>query len=447
MILFNKEKSDMKWSMFIMKTELNNSSILYNTINDGMVEIPKLELENINRFLSNVEELNEVYKKDWNALVAGDFILDSDVDEKKDYLERLKADYLQMDQMPLMIITTTSCNFNCPYCYEDGIERSHSFSLEKCEKLLEYLKNYLLANPKIKRVLISFYGGEPTLNFKAIKYLLPRLKQMFYNNKIEYDTSIVTNGYLLDDSTSAFLSKYNWVNAQITLDGTEKVHNCRRHLKDGSGTFNQIIENINNIIKKEYLSEVNIRLNIDENNCDNMLQLLEYLKTKLDISKIHLSLGLITKTVNDDTNINYINNYLISEKHYSKFANIFVHAKQMGFQLFDYYFTDGLCMAKNPYTLAINADGNIYKCVSLIGRNRFSSASIFSEDYSGSSYMDYSSYEYCFNKQCPLIPACNCGCPFQALINNGSMQTIFCEYEKVKMINELIQKKLHGEEI
>ncbi len=45
----------MKWSMFIMKTELNNSSILYNTINDGMVEIPKLELENINRFLSNVE--------------------------------------------------------------------------------------------------------------------------------------------------------------------------------------------------------------------------------------------------------------------------------------------------------------------------------------------------------------------------------------------------------
>lgn len=437
----------MKWSMFIMKTELNNSSILYNTINDGMVEIPKLELENINRFLSNVEKLNEVYKKDWNALVAGDFIIDSDVDEKKDYLERLKADYLQMDQMPLMIITTTSCNFNCPYCYEDGIERSHSFSLEKCEKLLEYLENYLLANSKIKRVLISFYGGEPTLNFKAIKYLLPKLKQMFYNNKIEYDTSIVTNGYLLDDSTAAFLSKYNWVNAQITLDGTKKVHNSRRHLKDGSGTFNQIIENINNIIKKEYLSEVNIRLNIDENNCDNMLQLLEYLKTKLDISKIHLSLGLITKTVNDDTNINYINNCLISEKHYSQFADIFVHAKQMGFQLFDYYFTDGLCMAKNPYTLAINADGNIYKCVSLIGRNRFSSASIFSEDYSGSSYMDYGSYEYCFNRQCPLIPACNCGCPFQALINNGSMQTIFCEYEKVKMINELIQKKLHGEEI
>ena len=430
-----------------MKTELCNSSILYNTINDGMVEISNAELNNICRYLSNYEELDEQYKNDWADLIEGEFIVDTDIDEKKSYLDRLKTDYQEMDQMPLIIITTTGCNFNCPYCYEDGIERSYSFTMEKCERLLEYLSNYLLAHPNIKRVLITFYGGEPTINFAAIRYLLPRIKKILENKEIEYDTSIVTNGYLLDDNVAEFLSKFNWVNAQITLDGTEDVHNSRRYLRDGSGTFRRIINNIKNIITKEYLSGVNIRLNIDESNCDSILHLLDYLKNEIDISRIYLSLGLITKTVNNNTNVNFINKHQISKDSYSQFANVFVYAKKLGFQLFDYYFNDGLCMAKNPYTLAVSADGDIYKCVSLIGRNGFSSSSIFSADYSECSYLDYSSYEYCFRKKCPLIPACNCGCAFQALINNGSINETYCEFEKVKIINEIIQRRLHGEEI
>lgn len=60
----------------------------------------------------------------------------------------------------------------------------------------------------------------------------------------ELQCSLVTNGSLLTEEIVSGLLNYNCKFVQITLDGPEYIHNCRRVAKDGSGTFQKVLHGI-----------------------------------------------------------------------------------------------------------------------------------------------------------------------------------------------------------
>lgn len=156
-----------------------------------------------------------------------------------DEVEKLKCFKIENNiSEKVTVLLTTKCNASCLYCYEKDnywIDIPNKLSHENSRKICKKLKK------KYDRIkILSFFGGEPLLNFQELKYITKIL-----NNFIQIDRyEITTNGMLLNDEIIKFFKKFNFY-ITISLDGPENIHNMLR-----VGTIHsKIIENINKLKK------------------------------------------------------------------------------------------------------------------------------------------------------------------------------------------------------
>lgn len=99
-----------------------------------------------------------------NNLLNMQMMLEDDIDEfqkvRNRYLENINGE----ENLHLTIMPTDGCNFACPYCfsYEKGCNVMSDETYQNILKLIELKSN------KLKRVVISWFGGEPTLATEKI---------------------------------------------------------------------------------------------------------------------------------------------------------------------------------------------------------------------------------------------------------------------------------------
>ncbi len=146
---------------------------------------------------------------------------------------------------------TRECNFNCRYCLytnEHGLERRHesiNMSWEIAKKSVDYLYAH---SSDARKIGVSFYGGEPLINFQLIKRVVGYCKSLFYTKRVEY--RMTTNASLFTDEIIDYIVSNNF-NIAISLDGDEKTHdNHRRFAVNGRGTFATIIKVVEKIRNK-----------------------------------------------------------------------------------------------------------------------------------------------------------------------------------------------------
>ena len=112
----------------------------------------------------------------------------------------------------MTIAPTRECNFACPYCYEP--DRDVVYMSDKTEKnIISFMKRF----PKVDRIIITWYGGEPLLAFDRILSMNTKIADL----KIPYESIIITNGYLLNQEVIDRLEELKTGRIQITLDGCE----------------------------------------------------------------------------------------------------------------------------------------------------------------------------------------------------------------------------------
>ena len=138
----------------------------------------------------------------------------------------------------LDLIITTQCNGECLYCYQNREYFGHTSPLmdkTSADRILDYLTlNY----DKIANV--NFFGGEPILNFKIMKYLTENLRDEFSVSSL----SITSNATLIDDEIIDFLDKFNF-NIILSIDGPEIINDkLRKNLK-----YDKIYETIKLLCK------------------------------------------------------------------------------------------------------------------------------------------------------------------------------------------------------
>lgn len=169
------------------------------------------------------------------------------------------------DEIQLFFVPNYACNFACSYCYQSEYSPAES-PLSK--EIIDAFYSYIQINFAGKKRYITIFGGEPLLNSskqkETITYLLQKAKQA------NIDVCIVTNGYNLLDYID-ILKAAPIREIQVTLDGNEEVHNARRFLKGGKGTFPKIVEGIDACLENNI--QVNLRMVIDKENIDNLPQL------------------------------------------------------------------------------------------------------------------------------------------------------------------------------
>ncbi len=172
------------------------------------------------------------------------------------------------DEIQLFFVPNYSCNFSCSYCYQDEYAPTRGLlTTDIIDSFFTYIQKEFAG----KRKYITVFGGEPLLNSPLQKQNIGYLINLANLSKI--DVSFVTNGYTLVDYID-ILKQGTVREIQITLDGTASIHDNRRTLKGGAGTFNKIVEGIDACIANKL--SVNLRMVIDKENMNNLPELAQF---------------------------------------------------------------------------------------------------------------------------------------------------------------------------
>jgi len=155
----------------------------------------------------------------------------------------------------LILDVTEDCNFRCNYCIFSGnyvYYRSHSkkyMNIDIAKKAIDYyfslIKEGKRYNP-LRRPTVSFYGGEPLLNFKLIKECMEYIEDTYKDHKVRY--SFTTNGSLLDTEKAEWFMKYD-CHILISICGPKEEHDRLRVYYNGKGSFEDVMKNIKPIFE------------------------------------------------------------------------------------------------------------------------------------------------------------------------------------------------------
>ena len=172
------------------------------------------------------------------------------------------------DEIQLFFVPNYTCNFACSYCYQDEYAPSKgNLTTEIIDSFFAYIHKEFAG----RRKYITVFGGEPLLNSTGqkenISYLIRKA------NAAQLEICLVTNGYTLVDYID-ILNQGIIREVQITMDGTADVHNARRFMKGGKGTFDKIVEGVDVCIANNIT--VNLRMVIDKENIENLADLAQF---------------------------------------------------------------------------------------------------------------------------------------------------------------------------
>jgi len=192
------------------------------------------------------------------------------IDEKEE-AKRYKLKYLDFiqqrdsDEIQIFFVPRYACNFSCSYCYQLPYEPpKNPLKKEVVDAFYKYIDNEFSWRQKY----ITVFGGEPLMegeqSVKEMNWVLDGA-----NNR-NLDVAIVTNGYHLNRYISLFKNT-RIREIQVTLDGSENVHDVRRFLKNGKPTFVRIVEGIDAALANNLT--VNLRVVVDKDNIDNLKEL------------------------------------------------------------------------------------------------------------------------------------------------------------------------------
>ena len=137
----------------------------------------------------------------------------------------------------LVIELTGNCNLACKYCiYNEGFEGNRNFNtsnidFETAKKAIDYV--YSHRDPE--RVAITFYGGEPLLNFPVMRQCIDYSLATLQDVKVTF--SFTTNMTLMNKEIASYLARVPNLGILVSMDGPEEIHDLQRVYRGGKGSF------------------------------------------------------------------------------------------------------------------------------------------------------------------------------------------------------------------
>lgn len=360
----------------------------------------------------DLKEKPDTYKdyKFADFLLSSRIIVKRQEDDLNIYLSDVLKNKYNSADVSLTILPTRGCNFGCIYCYER--ERPMVTMNEETEAAIV---RFVQSNKQIKRLNVTWYGGEPLINFGSIE----RLSRAFLALSIEYAAKIVTNGYLLTKEKADLFAELAINDVQITFDGPESVHNERRPLLGGQPTYRTIMENLKYLLQVNPSVHVDIRTNIDRRNMEMYAEFYDSFKSEINCERVNLYPGFVSDLLSSEC---------VSPEHNISEGG---YKAQFALDLFDRYgieiksflprFRRHSCVGSKYFAFVIGPEGEIYKCWRMVGnpeqtlgnvREGINNMAGFADYITG---VDYTRDPKCLS--CEFIALCGGGCPLVRLRN------------------------------
>jgi uncharacterized protein len=190
------------------------------------------------------------------------YLVREDVDQVDAFRYQYAKEQWRSDALQFILLASEDCNFRCVYCYEK-FERG-----TMTPETRQGVKNLLLQRgPQLKELRLSWFGGEPLYGWEAIEDLEPVFNRVATQYDIPFFQHMTTNGYLLTEERATRLLDWGCRHYQITVDGLPAQHDCKRVGRDGSPTYQVIMDNLRSL--RERRNEeftIEIRVNFDRDN-------------------------------------------------------------------------------------------------------------------------------------------------------------------------------------
>lgn len=337
----------------------------------------------------------------------------------------------------LGLILTTACNLRCKYCYV--IYDHKPLHMEK-EYAIRILKEY--AKRQTNAIHLSFFGGEPTLNFDVLKASV----EFAENHWKDCNFHITTNG-------TAEIPLYDYLIAKgfyftISLDGISQYNEMQRPFSDGSVQGNQPNNVLDHFVKKNVVFQV--RTTVTSLNVGHLPAFVQYCADN-GVRFLHFEL-VSTNSENSDLlpeTEKYIGCIDQAITLAAKNGIFLINSAYMNLLTPHSYFCSSVGGEKILYTPDMGMT-SCYKVQSLktscsdfiIGKYNQNNDS-FEIDIPQRARMNYlsvDSYGEC--KNCFAKSACGGGCPHRNLIATGSLYEIdplMCTIKKRLIHNAVIQ--------
>ncbi len=152
----------------------------------------------------------------------------------------------------IILCVTERCNLRCDYCCYSGLfegQRAHGTRTMSFETARKAVDAHLSSRQKNGIAAISFYGGEPLLEFNLIKEVVQYAKEQAEIMSKKLVFSITSNGTLLDDEKIHFLVD-NKFSILVSLDGPQSLHDRYRVFAGTQrrGSFETVTKNLKRFV-------------------------------------------------------------------------------------------------------------------------------------------------------------------------------------------------------
>jgi uncharacterized protein len=408
----------------------DGSQLAFNAVTAALAEVDPASYQRIQSILAgSYDKSDPQYQELLEQLTSAAFV----IPEGHDELAWLKAqNRLRRFGNRILFLTiapTMACNFACDYCFE-----SHS-GMRMADSTVDALIAF--ADRHLKRaegLAVTWFGGEPTLCLDIVEKVQTALSESAARYEVPTEpASIVTNGYLLDGAMARRLRDLGMRDVQVTLDGPEKIHDVRRPLRNGGGTFRRILDNLQE--STEFLNVV-VRANIDVANMHQAHEVIEALDKVGVLDRINI---YFAQVVAQGDSCADMRGRCLSTPQFSRLqVELYRDLVGRGFYRIEYpsLAAGGHCGADSAYSFVIAPNGLLFKCWEELGlSDEDSVGSLLTDEVTPRQRMNLA--QYCnwdpFEKSgctaCDILPICMGGCPHRAIAETDSDRGYCCSWK------------------
>jgi uncharacterized protein len=345
------------------------------------------------------------------------------------------------------------CNLSCRYCFAG----QGSFTGER--SLMPIKTGYLAVDFLLKHcghrknVEIDFFGGEPLLNFPAIKAITEYAEMAAVKKGKKVAFTVTTNGVLLRGEVARYLQSKAF-NVVLSLDGRPEINDHMRPFPGGSGSFAGIVPHMQAFVEERHHKDYYIRGTYTRHNLD-FTRDAAYL-TELGFKSI--SLEPVVGGEQEEYSLGLKDAPQLLQE-YEKLTRFYLQEKRAGrpftFFHFNLDLTGGPCLKKRikgcgagTEYLAVTPEGHLYPCHQFVGEEGFQMGDLLTGEFDDTLARSFAGATVYTKDQCRACWAkyyCGGGCHANAFKRRGdirAMDELGCLLEKKRLECSIYLKAL-----
>lgn len=414
-----------KPSKYNYLTQLTNGkTVLYNFFSNGLAEVEEKDVDRVQQILKHCnDEIDGYMAEIKDYLIENSYLIPSDLDEIDLIRNRNMSKRFDQRYHGLTVMPTLDCNFACTYCYET---REKGFISRNG---IKGIKNWIrTSSSKGKHVNLSWFGGEPLLDFSIIEEVNRFAVQICTEYNCQFQSQITTNAYLLTEEIIRKIDDLHIKQIQITMDGMPEYHNRFRPLRNGEGTFDVVFSNILKVLDQTKTT-INLRVNVNKENYHSITGFMDLIPKPYRIPRLKIYFRNIFQAPDHKKQNQEVVEHITSD--HQSLRKLYLYALEQGFfvQFPIAFLKDYHCQTclKNNYVL--HPSGTIFKCSvgyeleKKVGEIR--SNGDLDLDYGVlSKWLSHVPGDDPKCRECILLPLCQGGCRYLRLIGKQA-----CPYE------------------